>query len=444
MTPREADPELARRLFDCLEAQGVRACALGVTEALPERIGGDLDLLVDPAQVRRLPRVVLAFARHNGAQLVQALWQQRTSWYIVLAAFGSDGWPRFLFCDFYGTYLHDGQPLLRCRELLTGARPAIDDDGYAKGFFTLAPADEFLCYFLKKVAKNALNGEQGRHLSAVFREDPKGAAARLRRYWPAPEVEMIARGADSGDWSEIAPAFGRLKAALRRRGSGSVAAGIGELPRIVARLLRPSGLWIVVLGPDGSGKSTLIDRLLPEVAPAFRQTRMFHLRPGTVPGTTPAGMIDDPHGLPPRGLAASVAKLGYYFSLYVVGYWLRVWPALVRSTFVAFDRYYHDMLVDHYRYRFDGPHWLARLVGAVLPRPDLWILLDVPPEVIWSRKREVPLPELERQCRAYREFVRGLPGGHVVDGSRGTDEVVRSVARIVLDHMADRSARRFG
>ena len=125
-----------------------------------------------------------------------------------------------------------------------------------------------------------------------------------------------------------------------------------------------------------------------------------------------------------------------------LGYWLHVWPALVRSTFVGFDRYYHDVLVDPRRYRYGGPRWFARLTCAWVPKPDLWILLDAPASVIRARKNEIPLAEIERQRLLYRELVAHLPGGHIVDASRSPDEVAHAVARIIIDFLAARTARR--
>jgi len=40
------------------------------------------------------------------------------------------------------------------------------------------------------------------------------------------------------------------------------------------------------------------------------------------------------------------------------------------------------------------------------------------------------------------ELIRNLPNGHVVDASKPLDEVVVRVEQLILDYMADRTARR--
>lgn len=109
-----------------------------------------------------------------------------------------------------------------------------------------------------------------------------------------------------------------------------------------------------------------------------------------------------------------------------------------------FDRYYDDLLVDPRRYRYGGPLWLARLTRRLVPRPQLVVLLDASPELLWVRKHEVALEETARQRDAYLRLVRGLRNGCVVDASEPLDRVVANVESILLDHMQERISRRLG
>ena len=120
---------------------------------------------------------------------------------------------------------------------------------------------------------------------------------------------------------------------------------------------------------------------------------------------------------------------------------MKVRRLLVRSTFVAFDRYYHDMLVDPKRYRYGGPMWLARWVGKIIPKPDIVILLDAPAEVLQARKQEVPFKETARQRQAYLKLVRGMKNGVVLDASQPLEKVVEDVNRTILNSMAERTRK---
>jgi thymidylate kinase len=68
----------------------------------------------------------------------------------------------------------------------------------------------------------------------------------------------------------------------------------------------------------------------------------------------------------------------------VLGYYLRVRPLLVRSTLVVFDGYDQELLVDAGHFRDGGPPWLARLLAALTPMPDLMFVLDAPVDMLQS------------------------------------------------------------
>jgi thymidylate kinase len=140
----------------------------------------------------------------------------------------------------------------------------------------------------------------------------------------------------------------------------------------------------------------------------------------------------------------SLLKLGYFSLDYIIGYFGKIYLMLVQSTLVLFDRYYHDILIDPKRYRYNGPMWLARWVGKIIPKPDLFILLDASPEVLQARKKEVPFEETAQQQKTYLELVRGMKNGVVVDVSRPLDDVVVEVNKVILDFMAERTRKRLG
>ncbi len=201
---------------------------------------------------------------------------------------------------------------------------------------------------------------------------------------------------------------------------------------------------VVILGPDGTGKSSVIDRLQSGLADAFSQIRVFHLRPRLGLGTARIGPpVVNPHSSHARHPILSAVKLLYLLGDYSTVY-LWKWSLRLRqqSTLIIFDRYYHDILVDPKRYRYGAPIWLARQIGHLVPNPDLWILLDASPELIRSRKQEVTFEEIVRQCEQYRELVSRFRDAVIVDASQSLEEVVQTVKQLILEYGSKVSHRR--
>ena len=124
-----------------------------------------------------------------------------------------------------------------------------------------------------------------------------------------------------------------------------------------------------------------------------------------------------------RSAFTSVAK--------IIVWLIEEWYAHVlfdrRGELLICDRYYHDLLIDPLRYRYGGPLWIARLVGRLMPQPQLWVLLDAPAEVLQARKPEVTCEESARQRQEYAIFVRTQRKHAIVDAAQSLDRVVIEV-----------------
>ena len=176
---------------------------------------------------------------------------------------------------------------------------------------------------------------------------------------------------------------------------------------------------------------------------AFRGNQIFHLRPGCFSTIENSEMpVTDPHRDPPRSWPLSTVKIIYWLIDYIVGYWWKVWPARFRTSLITFDRYYHDLLIDPLRYRYGGSMWLAAWIGNLVPKPDLWLLLDAPADVLQARKQEVPLEESARQRIKYRNFVNEFENSVVINANQPLDQVIVDVNAAILNFMARRTRQR--
>jgi thymidylate kinase len=192
--------------------------------------------------------------------------------------------------------------------------------------------------------------------------------------------------------------------------------------------------FIAFLGCDGSGKSAVIAAITRMVRAEGLEVTHGHWRPvalSTAASEPAVGNAEDPHGQKPRGAAASIAKLGWLGLNWWLG-WFRFLRGKARAGLVIFDRYHADLLVDPVRYRYGGPMGLAHLASRLMPQPDLVVFLDAPPEVLLSRKQEVPLEALKKSRAAYLELARRESRIQVIDAARPLDAVVGEVFERIM------------
>ena len=177
-------------------------------------------------------------------------------------------------------------------------------------------------------------------------------------------------------------------------------------------------MMIVILGPDGCGKSSVIDALNNDLGDTFKTIDYFHLKFRLKPGSQHQNTrtVSNPQGQKTYSPLLSVIKLLYFLIIYNLGYWMHAKRIQSPDHLLIFDRYYHDLIVDPKRFRYGGPEWLTRQVLHWIPAPHLCILLDAPSEVLQARKQEVSFAETTRQRDAYRALVQQLQ--NTASGSR--------------------------
>src|SRR6185295_7640977 len=433
---------VAQALFDRLIERNIDFCVLGDTQHYPEEIMSDLDIAVPPRELERMPRTLTEFCHDLGLRLVQLIRHERTASYFVIAWWDGVGGLRFLAPDVCSDYCRSGRRVLGADELLSRRQTALSASGEPRDFYVPAPDVQFIYYLTKKIDKLELRAGHGAYLSRQWQADPDGALRRMVRFWPElADNGLIAQAATVNEWAGVRAALPQLRAALRRTLEFSPLHAAAESGRRLGRVLRPTGMTVAFMGPDGSGKSSLIERVTSDLAPAFRRTELFHLRPRLLaPGHAAAAV--DPHAAPPRGAAASLAKLAWFVADYLVGYALRVRPIAARSGLVIFDRYFHDLVADPKRYRYGASVRMARAAAWFVPEPDLWVILDASAAVLQSRKQEVSAVESEQQRRAYLALAAQVGNAVVIDAGRSPAVVATEVEQAILAWLENRVERR--
>jgi serine acetyltransferase/thymidylate kinase len=436
---------VAQALFDRLIERDIEFCVLGDARRYPESIPSDIDMAVSAREFKLMPRAIAQFCHDFGLRLVQMVRYERTACHFVLTWRDGSGGLRFLVPDVCSDYCHSGRRLLSADELISRRQVAVSARGMSRGFPVPAPDVQFVYYLTKKVDKLDLCLEHGDYLSQQWHADLDRAFRRMVRFWPeSVDNELIARAATDNEWDGVRAALPQLRRSLMRSVSLSPAEALLQAGVLLGRVLRPAGMTVACMGPDGSGKSSVIERVNAELALAFRCTKVFQLRPGLLASgpDAAAAAVEGAPVAPLRGPVASLAKLAGMVADYLVGHALRVWPMVTRSGLVAFDRYFHDLLIDPKRYRYGGSMRIARAAAHLVPEPDIWIVLEASAAVLKARKQDLSPEELARQRRRNLVFAAQIRDAAVIDAGRSLTAVTTDVAEAILVWLQNRVEQR--
>lgn len=387
-----------RTLFRLLDESAFRYCVLHGWDELPDHLSSDLDLAIHPADKPAIPALVESLRQHG---YTPYQWKN-------YATKGHSFYFNWTTCSTTHTVAVDVIfEHRRAGMILASGEELLSSRVRHSGFWIAAPDIEYSYLLAKKGAKRKASLSQSLRLKQLVETLGRQKAEKIAGEIFQPDVQArivdaCAQGSIDAELRSLTKKSWRVS---RSNGAFSrIRYWAGELRRAIWRSSEPAGILLAIMGPDGAGKSTIIDGLAREFVIPMRRRILFHWRPQMLARRKNSGPVTEPHGQTPRGALASMAYLSAFFADCWAGYLFVIWARLVRSDFVEFDRYFHDVLVDPLRYRYGGPEWFAALLCRLVPEPDLVIVLDANDELIFARKTELPRVEIQRQRVAYRKL----------------------------------------
>lgn len=184
------------------------------------------------------------------------------------------------------------------------------------------------------------------------------------------------------------------------------------------------GAVVVVLGPDGAGKTTLARSLVARSVQDARyvymglwRTRAWSPLLRYVPGGRTASTLVQ--------LLAGIAEVRRHAR---------------RGRLVVLDRYVHDALLAEGADTSLGGRFVSALLARVAPDPDVVLVLDVPGETMFARKGEHSPAVLEARRQGYLQLARDLPQARLLDAQQSAP-VVLAAAEELLARRLPRVAR---
>ena len=375
---------IVQRFTAALERSGVPCCVLrdGVTEVDLLAWPGSVDVV--RAEAERLEMIALP-SHGRGTHRFFLAWDDATASLVELDV---------VFELAYGAFA--SLPT----DLAEGCLQRRISDGTVH---RLSSADQFWtlllhCLLDKRGFSKSHRLELGALADAVDGAEP---AARLiddlsARGWTS---GLIAHTVRHREWTSVAGAGPELSTAMARRSRTDhwLRLAQGALGRTVEpfeRLGSRRGPRIAVLGPDGSGKSTLTAELSrTNPLPA----RTIHMK---------LWVDDEPPWYRPIAIALRPARAW--------GWWAcGAWHSAL-GRLVLYDRYTYDALVGLEGATGRPKRVYLQLLARCCPGPDSVMVLEANAATCASRRPEEEPATLDRLCAAYKEVVGNVAGARVI------------------------------
>jgi len=424
-------------LFNGLDFNNVSYCILRNYEQLPITTGNsDLDILINKKDAKNFIKLISEFSAKQNGQIISIIASDICPRICVLGSKGS-GWG--VMID-----LHYDEISYRGYTILSNENVWSNTFKYNGQIAALNKKADGLVGLFKELLNNGTCDEK------YFNDFKKFSIDKVflnEVFQDIQKPELIPILLDIKNQSYSKNEMKRLVKVLNRYFPRKRKESLKKYSKF-SRLFKQPGFAIVFLGTDGSGKSTIIEKIKPALNDAFHNAVYYeHMRPNKLPSIARLmgnkeefnGPVSNPHGTSSSGFFGSLLRWFYYMLDYTFGFYLKIWPKkAIRSCIWIFDRYYYDYLIDPKRGRIKLPKWILKVGQFIIPEPDLILCLGADAASIHKRKPELTLKEVERQVLELRTFCDFHKNAVWIDTGKSIDESSNDTLDAIIVMMAQR------
>lgn len=204
---------------------------------------------------------------------------------------------------------------------------------------------------------------------------------------------------------------------------------------------------IALEAPDGTGKTTFIDALTVMLAETFvcdiEKMHVYHFRPSVLPNLGAVGEkagvmkqdtnFENPHRNKAANPLSSFVRMGYYWLDYLIGGAICIRKDVQFDKITIFDRYIYDFIIDPLRSRINLPRCMRTAFSKMVQQPRIVFVLDAPADVIYSRKKELTLDEIQRQLEEFDKLSNLGDNFYKINANQTPEKMVLDAKKIILD-----------
>lgn len=446
---------LVETLLESLNSANVRYCVLHNYEGLPTRIGNDLDIMIDSRNARFVFDTLVEVSQAGGWKLVRRIVRRGTR--TMFLAMEVEGRQRFVHVDIADTLVVRRVVWGKATYILDNLRPY-------RNFCIPQPGCEAALAVRGLLVEGTIREKYRESSARYVADDYPHFAGCLAGHFNPELVRQLGDLISRKEWQALvalAPRVRRnlLARALVLRGPTQFLRFLEFVIQRVQESFRPTGLFLVLIGPDGSGKTTIAKALQEHLANTlFAGTWVLHRYFGVLPplssllrlgrdrGKSSARNAPVSDGI--RRDSGRSLKLSLFRALANVLYYM--WDFLLfhvplrratgKGKLVIFDRYFYDHLIQPSYSRV--PRCLLRGILRIIPSPDLVVYLRSDAEQIHARKNELTVEEIREQSRGCELFLRHCTNGFTVETNGSIDETINAITAEICRVLSERESRR--
>jgi thymidylate kinase len=441
-------PQLLIDIFSKLKKEEVNYCVLRNYEELPYHVGHDVDILLSEDHKDLFDKTIDSLIKGSGWEKVYT--RDKYKFHTLILYKIEENNVQLLKFDLWLELSWRGVPWIDSNYILS------TKEVYKDVYIPRKGAEAAITVLKELTGGGNVPEKYYDKIINLSLEDKQGFISSLKPIFNK-YAEDLYNNASNGRWDQIDTFKDEIKKRIfsnrnkRKKVSRVINYLTHESKRRIVSLFKPKGGLVAFIGPDGSGKSSVIELVTKRLDIVYPEKHMYHMRFGIFPDlktglgltsvnkqkvaiekdrTTNIGnqkVNSKPKMV--RVIASWTVVLYYTIEFFLAH--IKVWKTASRSGLVVFDRYYYDYFVQPAYRDLIWP--FKKVLLFIVPTPRAVIFLKADPEIVYKRKGELNPTEIKTQNECFSKILLDTKNSHIINtDSKSLFEVEAKVCQIII------------
>lgn len=418
--------------FSELEEQKISYCILRGYEKLPEEAGRDIDIFIENR--KDIEQIIEEDIAKQGWLYNQV--RKEDGFITYICNMCDEDTVSVIQLDFWVSLNWRGIPWCSSKEVLSDLRRIND-------LWVVSQGAEAVITMLKEiVGKGRVKEKYYARIQTMAEREEEKFIACIAESMKA-KASLIHQLSAQGDFGRINRLQGAIKRCLIKKRPFTYIGYSGKrFFKRIKNVIIPRGKLLVFLGPDGSGKTTIMNMEAEYLKLYYPKQKVYHMRYNILPelktGHGFSSMKGAVHKSPENAgekkkvkrSLLSICASWFVVLYYTFEFWLGNFIVFVlkrKNTLILYDRYYYDHFMQPTSRDLIYP--FRKILLFFVAKPNMVIHLQADAKAVYARKQELRIEEIETQNRCINNIAKDIKNIVTIDT---TNKSVNAVSREVF------------
>ena len=113
-------------------------------------------------------------------------------------------------------------------------------------------------------------------------------------------------------------------------------------------------------------------------------------------------------------------------------YYFSILPNKIKGQLIIVDRNHYDVMIDPIRYRVGRFNVFLQFIFKFIPKPDFTIFLNVKPDLLFKRKKELKINQIKSLVKKYNSYTNKMHNIKKINNNINYDFSINKILDLIL------------